>query len=161
MKFSFWIELIREVRGNHQLKIKLFLLLFRLSQLRKKNWFMSILIFPIHVVYFLYSQFFLSIEIPISCKLGQPSKIWHGAGIVINPNAVIGSNCILRNGVTIGNDGTSDHCPVIGNGVEIGANVVIVGDISIGDGAKIGPCAFVNFDLDENQKVINLTKVAK
>lgn len=161
MKYSFWIELIREVRCNPQLKIKLLLLLFRLSQLRKNNRFMSILIFPIHVVYFLYSQFFVNIEIPITCKLGQPSKIWHGAGIVINPNAVIGSNCILRNGVTIGNDGATDHCPIIGNGVEIGANVVIVGNISIGDGAKIGPCAFVNFDVGENQKVINLTTGAK
>lgn len=161
MKYSFWNELGHEVRCNQQLKIKIFVILFRIAQLRNQHWLLWIYIFPLHLVYFIYSQFFLGIEIPISCKIGRPFKIWHGVGIVINPSVVIGKNCILRNGVTIGNNGSSNDCPEIGNDVEIGANSVIVGNILIGNGAKIGPCAFVNFDLGENQKVVSLTTGAK
>lgn len=159
MKYSFWNRLKVELGHNRQLKIKVFIVLFRLAQLRRVNSILNISLFPIHVLYHVYSHFILNIEIPINCKIEAPVIIWHGTGVVVNPNVVIGSHCIIRNGVTIGNDGRSDECPTLARNVEIGANAVVVGNIKIGENTKIGPCSFVNFDVADSEKIIPITKI--
>jgi serine O-acetyltransferase len=47
---------------------------------------------------------------------------------------VISKNCTLRQGVTVGNRGTEDGAPVIGDDVELGAYAQIIAPIRIGDG---------------------------
>ncbi|MDH5914606.1 hypothetical protein L8R80_17610 [Vibrio splendidus] len=150
-------DVIKESKKNPQLKVKLLLILFRWSQLRKKNKLLSVIFVPIHLIYYIYSNFFLGIELPVGVKVDMPLTIWHGTGIVVNPRARIKANVTLRNGVVIGNDGLSDECPVIDSECSIGANAVIVGGVSIGKYTKIGPCSFVNFDVDSYKKVINCT----
>ncbi|HHF0511888.1 MULTISPECIES: hypothetical protein [Vibrio] len=150
-------EIALEFKVNKQIKIKFLLLLFRLSKLRRKNILFSILFFPFHFLYHFYSQYFISLEMPIDTNVESPIIIWHGSGVVINPSATIGKWVELRNGVVIGNDGVNDKCPVICNSVSIGANAVIIGDITINDRAKIGPCSFVNFNVESSEKVINCT----
>ena len=159
MQYSFWNRLKDELSHNRQLKIKVFIVLFRLAQLRRVNAILNICLFPMHALYHVYSHFILNIELPINCKIEAPLIIWHGTGVVLNPNVVIGSHCIIRNGVTIGNDGKSDECPTLACNVEIGANAVIVGNIKIGENTKIGPCSFVNFDVVASAKIISTTKI--
>lgn len=96
------------------------------------------------------------IQIPISTKIGAGFYIGHFGNIVVNGHAVIGNNCNLSQGVTIGqaNRGKLKGCPSIGNAVWIGANVVIVGRITIGDDVFIAPNSFVNFDVPSNSLII-------
>lgn len=146
--------MLNELSLNPQYKIKLLLILFRLSQLRRKNIFFTVIFLPIHLLYWIYSQFLCSIELPIDVRVESPVIIWHGAGMVINPSVVIEKNVVLRNGVVIGNDGINKGVPTIKEGVHVGANAVIVGNVTIGRFAKISPNAFVNFNLPEYGKVI-------
>lgn len=80
------------------------------------------------------------IEIHPGAKIGHRLFIDHGMGIVIGETAVIGDDCTLYHGVTLG--GTTwkkgKRHPTLGNGVVIGAGAKILGPIDIGDGVRIG-----------------------
>ena len=79
------------------------------------------------------------ISIPYSAQIGKEFYIGHFGGIIINSKAVIGNNCNISQGVTIGVSGKGERrgTPKIGNNVFIGANSVIAGKISIGDNSVI------------------------
>ena len=85
------------------------------------------------------------IELPFSVKLGRRVVIYHQHGIVIHGNSIIGDDCIIRQGVTLGirNMNRLTEAPELGNGVEIGCGAKILGGVKIGDGAKIGANAVV------------------
>lgn len=151
MRFS---DIRHELRLNPQHKIKVLLVLWRLSKLRQEGPIYYVFLFPIHLIYWFYSQIMLSIELPIGVSAKFPLIIWHGAGIVINPGVVIGKNVVLRNGVVIGNNGQEPGCPVVEDNVEFGANSVIVGEIKIGSKSKISPCSFINSSLPNGSKAI-------
>jgi serine O-acetyltransferase len=87
------------------------------------------------------------IELPPSAEVGPRLLIWHGGNIVINPGAVIGSDCVIRQGVTIGNLDLDGPVPRIGDRVSIGAYAQILGDVSVGDGATIGAMSVVLRDV--------------
>lgn len=95
-------------------------------------------------------------EIAGDSVIGGGLYIGHPFGITINANAIIGSNCNIHKGVTIGqeNRGLRKGCPTIGNRVWIGINSTIVGKITIGDDVLIAPNSFVNFDVPSHSIVI-------
>ncbi|MCB1757179.1 MAG: serine acetyltransferase [Gammaproteobacteria bacterium] len=80
------------------------------------------------------------IEIPPSVKIGRDVKIHHQGGIVFHPAAVIGDGCRIRNGVTIGAGSTrrSREAPRLGANVDIGVGAALLGDITVGEGSRIG-----------------------
>ena len=85
------------------------------------------------------------IELPFTAKLGRRVIIEHQHGIVIHGNCEIGDDCIIRQGVTLGNK-TLDRpydAPKLGNRVNVGAGAKIVGAVVIGDDASIGANAVV------------------
>ncbi len=84
-----------------------------------------------------------------TCKIGKGFYLPHYGNIVINNKVVIGENCNIAQGVTLGNvkRGKLKGNPTIGNRVAIGANAVIIGNITIGDDVLIAPLSFVNFDV--------------
>jgi serine O-acetyltransferase len=89
------------------------------------------------------------IELPYSAKLGRRVVIEHQNGIVIHGDACIGDDCIIRQGVTIGNR-TLDRpldAPKLGKRVNVGAGAKILGAVTIGDGANIGANAVVLEDV--------------
>ncbi|WP_296623712.1 serine acetyltransferase [Marivirga sp.] len=94
-------------------------------------------------------------QIPHRTKIGYGFYIGHFGNIVINQKVILGNNCNIAQGVTIGevNRGIKKGTPVIGNQVWIGANSVIVGNIKIGDNVLIAPLAFVNFDIPDDAVV--------
>ncbi|MNP05893.1 Serine acetyltransferase [compost metagenome] len=99
-------------------------------------------------------EFFISIEIPYNAKIGKNLKLFHCFNIVINPNAIIGKNCTIRHGVTIGNKNTNDDCPIIGDNVTIGAGAIIIGAIKIGDDVMIGAGAVVTKSIPSNSVAV-------
>lgn len=89
-------------------------------------------------------------------QIGEGLYLGHWGALVINPKAKIGKNCNIAQGVTIGqaNRGKNAGFPTIGNEVWIGANAVIVGNITIGDNVLIAPNAYVNTDVPPNSVVM-------
>lgn len=81
-------------------------------------------------------------------RLGRRIEIAHHSGVVIGAAAVIGDGCLIRQNVTIGiADWGEKGSPRLGRDVEVGAGAVIVGGVTIGDGARIGPNAVVVSDV--------------
>ncbi|WIG16365.1 serine O-acetyltransferase [Kocuria rosea] len=94
--------------------------------------------YGISVIYRVISLYVVGFDIPTSVRLGSGVLIYHGQGLVVNDRAIIGNRVILRQNTTIGaNDGESD-APVVCDGADLGANVVVLGPISIGEGAVVG-----------------------
>jgi serine O-acetyltransferase len=85
------------------------------------------------------------IEIHPGAQIGRRFFIDHGMGVVIGETAVIGDDCTLYHGVTLG--GTSwqkgKRHPTLGTDVVVGAGAKVLGPIEIGDGARIGSNAVV------------------
>jgi len=98
------------------------------------------------------------ISIPASTKIGHSFYIAHFGGIILNSNAIIGDNCNISQGTTIGVSGLGENrgVPTIGNNVYIGANSVIAGKISIGNNVLIGACSLVNKSLLDDSVVIGV-----
>jgi serine O-acetyltransferase len=87
------------------------------------------------------------ITLPITASIGPGLRIWHFGNVIVHPEAVIGKNCTLRQGVTIGNRHTDGPPPKIGDNVEFGAYAQVLGGISVGDNCRIGAMSLVLIDL--------------
>lgn len=98
------------------------------------------------------------IEIHPGATIGRRVFIDHGMGVVIGETAVIGDDCTLYHGVTLG--GTSwnkgKRHPTLENGVVIGAGAKVLGPIVIGAGAKIGSNAVVVKDVPANATAVGI-----
>jgi len=92
---------------------------------------------------------FLQVDIHPAAKIGRGIMIDHATGIVIGETAVVGDNCSLLHGVTLGGSGNEqgDRHPKIGRGVMIGAGAKILGNISVGDCARIAAGSVVLKDV--------------
>jgi serine O-acetyltransferase len=79
------------------------------------------------------------VEIHPAAKIGRRFFIDHGMGVVIGATAIVGDDVMIYHDVTLGarSGGTGKRHPTIGNNVVIGAGARIIGDISVGNGAKI------------------------
>jgi serine O-acetyltransferase len=79
------------------------------------------------------------VDIHPATRIGSGVFIDHGTGIVIGETAVIGDDVSLLQGVTLGGTGKErgDRHPKLGRGVLVGANATVLGNIDIGDYAKI------------------------
>lgn len=98
------------------------------------------------------------IELPYTVKLGRRVIIEHQSAIVIHGHSEIGDDCILRQGVTLGNrylDKPLD-APKLGVSVNVGAGAKIFGDIKIGDGSNIGANAVVLHDVPGGATVVGI-----
>lgn len=85
------------------------------------------------------------IEIHPGATIGRRLVIDHGMGIVIGETAVIGDDCLIYHGVTLGGTG-KDHGkrhPTIGNGVMIACGAKVLGPFKVGDNARIAANAVV------------------
>ncbi len=137
-------------RGNH--KGQLVMLSFRLAQavrdLPSPWWLLGI---PYLAAYRVGVEWMLGIELRYKTKIGPGLRLYHAQALVVHEDTLIGANCLLRQSTTIGNktqsDGSPGGCPVIGDSVDVGANVVILGAVHIGDSAVIGAGSVVVKDV--------------
>lgn len=98
------------------------------------------------------------ISIPASAVIGHSFYIGHFGGVIINSEAIIGNNCNVAQGVTIGISGQDSKrgVPEIGHNVFIGVNAVVVGKILIGNNVVIGACSMVNSSIEDDSVVLGV-----
>jgi len=87
--------------------------------------------------------------------LGPGFVIVHSHGVVINGKVRGGDNVVIEHEVTIGDSGVG-ACPVLGNGVYLGAGAKVIGPVSLGDGAKVGANAVVVHDVARDTTVVGI-----
>ncbi|PSN76160.1 serine O-acetyltransferase, partial [filamentous cyanobacterium CCP4] len=86
------------------------------------------------------SRFLTGIDIHPGAQVGRGVFIDHGMGVVIGETAIVGDYCLIYQGVTLGGTGkeTGQRHPTVGHHVVIGAGAKVLGNITIGDYARIG-----------------------
>ena len=91
------------------------------------------------------SRFFTGIDIHPGAHIGRGVFIDHGLGVVIGETAIVGDYCLIYQGVTLGGTGkeTGKRHPTIGSQVVMGSGAKVLGNIAIGDYARIGAGAVV------------------
>ncbi len=104
------------------------------------------------------ARWLTGIEIHPGAAIGRRVFIDHGMGVVIGETAVIGDDCTLYHGVTLG--GTSwnkgKRHPTLETGVVIGAGAKVLGPITIGANAKIGSNAVVVKDVPADATAVGI-----
>jgi serine O-acetyltransferase len=114
----------------------------------------------LHLLLFRHVRNHYGIEISYKCRIGRRFEIGHQHGIVIHEYATIGDDCVIRQGATLGLGGISrgtpveDTGPIIGDRVDIGAGVMIIGKVTIGSDVNIGPNAVILSDVPSNTTVL-------
>lgn len=147
-----------------------------------RNWFNVILNYPgVHAIFFYrinhflwtkchmkliarflsqVARFFTGIEIHPGAMIGKRLFIDHGMGVVIGETTIIGDDCLLYQGVTLGGVGTGEHTckrhPTLHNNVMISAGAKIIGDITIGDNSIVGANSVVLKDVPPNCTVVGV-----
>lgn len=101
------------------------------------------------------------IELPHTARIGRRVVIEHQHGIVVHGASVIGDECILRQGVTLGIRRLDrvDDAPVLGRAVNVGAGAKILGRVHVGDGAAIGANAVVLSDVPPGALAVGVPAV--
>lgn len=97
------------------------------------------------------------IEIPLTVTLGRRLCLVHQHGIVFHWKTVVGDDCLIRHGATIGagygGEKTLHKGPQLGNRVVVGPGAVIFAAVKIGDGAVLGPNVVVMADIPAGARV--------
>ena len=102
-------------------------------------------------------RFLTGIEIHPGAVIGKGFFIDHAMCVVIGETAVIGKNCVMYQGVTLGGTGnhTGKRHPTIGDNVIIGAHATLLGPIKVGDNCKIGAeTVIIMHDVPDNCTVV-------
>lgn len=104
------------------------------------------------------ARFWVGIEIHPGAVIGKGLVIDHGMGVVIGETTEIGDNCIIYHGVTLGGTGKEHgkRHPTLGNNVMIGAGAKVLGNIHIGNNAKVGANSVVTKDVEANTSVVGI-----
>ena len=105
-----------------------------------------------------FSRWLTGIEIHPGAVIGRRFFIDHGMGVVIGETAIIGDDCMLYHGVTLGGtswDKVKRH-PTLKNGVVIGAGAKILGPITLGENVRVGSNSVVVRSIDDNETVVGI-----
>ena len=104
------------------------------------------------------TRFFTGIEIHPGATIGKRFFIDHGMGVVIGETTVIGDDCTIYQGVTLGGTG-KDHGkrhPTLGNNVMVGSGAKILGPFTVGDNSKIAAGAVVLSEVPPNSTCVGV-----
>jgi serine O-acetyltransferase len=115
---------------------------------------------PLKVIYFfarMFSEVVMEMCLDPQATIGGGLYIAHIGGIHINPKAIIGSNCNLTHGITIGASAMGRQgSPTVGNNVYIGTGATLIGKIKIGNGAKIAANTLVVTNIPDGATVMGV-----
>ncbi|MGC3895543.1 serine O-acetyltransferase [Pseudomonas urmiensis] len=98
-------------------------------------------------------------DISLRSRIGAGLVIMHGHDIVIGSQVVIGRNCKILNGVTLGNKDTEasvNQQPVLGDNVIVGSGAKILGAIKLGDNVKVGANTVVLIDVPPGSTIVGV-----
>jgi serine O-acetyltransferase len=98
------------------------------------------------------------IEIHPGAQIGKGLFIDHGTGVVIGETAIVGDNCTLYQGVTLGGTGKEQgkRHPTLGNNVLVGAGAKVLGSFKIGDNCRIAAGSVVLQEVPANSTVVGI-----
>ena len=101
-------------------------------------------------------RFLTGIEIHPGAQIGNRLFIDHGMGVVIGETAIIGNDCTIFHGSTLGGTGkdVNKRHPTLKNNVIVGCGAQLLGNITIGNNVKIGANAIVLSDIPDNSTVV-------
>ena len=131
------------------------LMMYRVSHFfyKKKRFFIARAISQL-------ARFFTGIEIHPGATIGKRLFIDHGMGVVIGETTIIGDDCVLYQGVTLGGVGTGEHKvkrhPTLLNNVMVSAGAKVIGDVTIGNNSIIGAQTVVLKDVPDNCTVVGV-----
>jgi serine O-acetyltransferase len=113
------------------------------------------LVRALYRVLYNYVRGFYSVQLPLTADIGRRVLIPHFGHVFIGDYVRIGDDCLIRHNVTIGgrDRGRSKEAPTLEAGVKVGAGAVIMGKVTVGAGAKIGPNAVVYTDIAPEARV--------
>ena len=98
------------------------------------------------------------IEIHPGATIGKKLFIDHGSGVVIGETAVIGDNCTIYQGVTLGGTGKEKgkRHPTLGNNVMVGSGAKVLGSFTVGDNSKIAANSVVLKEVPANSTAVGI-----
>jgi serine O-acetyltransferase len=104
------------------------------------------------------SRSLTGIEIHPGAQIGRRFFIDHGMGVVIGETAIVGDDCLLYQGVTLGGTGKErgKRHPTLGNHVVIGSGAKVLGNITIGDHVRIGAGSVVLKSVPDHSTVVGV-----
>jgi serine O-acetyltransferase len=119
---------------------------------------------PLTLVYqqlFQYCRNHYGVELPFSAKIGRRVLFEHQGGIVIHGCATIGNECVIRQGVTLGNRHMDAPfaAPMLGQRVNVGAGAKLLGGIHVGNDASIGASSVVLSDVPPGATAVGMPAV--
>lgn len=96
------------------------------------------------------------IEIHPGAKIGRRFFIDHGTGVVIGETTVIGDDCTIYQGVTLGGTGkdSGKRHPTLGNNVLVGAGAKVLGPFKIGDNSSVAAGSVVLNEIPQNSTAV-------
>jgi serine O-acetyltransferase len=104
------------------------------------------------------SRMLTGIEIHPKATIGRRLFIDHGMGVVIGETTIIGDDCHLLQGVTLGGTSTrrEKRHPTLGNEVTVGAGAKVIGAVTLGEGARIGAGSVVVSSVPPHATVVGV-----
>ena len=104
------------------------------------------------------ARFLTGIEIHPGAQIGKRLMIDHGSGVVIGETCVIGDDCTIYQGVTLGGTGKDlgKRHPTLGNHVLVGAGAKVLGPVKVGDNAKVAAGAVVLDEIPESSTAVGI-----
>jgi len=104
------------------------------------------------------TRFFTGIEIHPAARIGRRLFIDHGIGVVIGETSIVGDDVTLYQGVTLGGTGkqVGKRHPTLRNGVFVGNNSNILGDITVGENSRVGAGSVVLRDVPPDSTVVGV-----
>lgn len=105
-----------------------------------------------------FAKFLTGIEIHPGAQIGKGLFIDHGTGVVIGETAIVGDNCTIYQGVTLGGTGkeTGKRHPTLGDNVMVGAGAKLLGNFTVGSNSKIASGAVVLGNVPENCTAVGI-----
>jgi serine O-acetyltransferase len=98
------------------------------------------------------------VDIHPAAKIGQGVMMDHATGIVIGETAVVENDVLFWHGVTLGGTGSAggDRHPKIRQGVWLGANSTVLGNVEVGQNSKVAADSVVVADVPPNVTVVGV-----
>lgn len=132
--------------------------LFRIASYlkSKKNLFAKVAILFVNLIY-RHQQWLTGIQLPIGTKIGKGLVFVHFSNIVVGGDVIIGDNCTIFQGVTIGSvRGKGGGRPTLGNNVVVFPGAKVIGNIKCGNYTVIGANAVVTKNVPDGAVVAGI-----
>src|ERR1035438_3714877 len=103
-------------------------------------------------------RFFTGVDIHPGATLGRRLFIDHATGVVIGETAIVGNDVTMYQGVTLGGTGKGHgkRHPTVCDGVFIGNNANVLGNITVGENSRVGAGSVVLSDVPPNSTVVGV-----